>query len=215
MGEHTSAELATDILNRAGSSRRVARFMVGIAGGPGAGKSTLAVAIVRDINRIAAGKRALYVPMDGFHMKAQVLETAGLSAVKGKPETFEANAFLNFLRKIKKFEKGIRGPAYSREIEDIIENAYKTTDEDIAIVEGNYLFLDDMPWCAIRDLFDYKLFLRVEEKTALKRLYERQLHGGKTQNEAALHVHNVDLENFGLVAPSFRNADTIIDGFDC
>jgi pantothenate kinase len=171
--------------------------MVGIAGGPGAGKSTLAAAIVRNINLVAAGKRALYVPMDGFHKKAAVLESEDLSAVKGKPETFEANAFLSFLTRIKKFEKGIRGPVYSREIEDIIENAYEATDEDIAIVEGNYLFLGDMPWRAVRELLDYKIFLRVEKETALARLYERQLHGGKPQYEAELHVPTLILKIFG------------------
>jgi pantothenate kinase len=39
------------------------RRALGIAGGPGVGKSTLAQALVA-----AVGPAAAYVPMDGFHM---------------------------------------------------------------------------------------------------------------------------------------------------
>ena len=50
------------------------RFAVGIAGGPGVGKSTLAVQLVEALNATDPGIAA-YVPMDGFHMRHSKLES--------------------------------------------------------------------------------------------------------------------------------------------
>lgn len=97
-----------------------------------------------------AGPHAVSVPMDGFHKKNWVLVQERASALKGRPQTFEVQVFLAFLRRVKRFEKGIRGPAYSRERHDVVDNAYEIGDEEIAVVEGNYLFLDDEFWADIR-----------------------------------------------------------------
>src|SRR5579871_97934 len=68
------------------------RRALGIAGGPGVGKSTLAQQLVAELGPVAA-----YVPMDGFHMKHAKLEELGTVAYKGAPQTFEAGAFADFL----------------------------------------------------------------------------------------------------------------------
>jgi len=49
------------------------RVAVGLAGGPGVGKSTLAVKVVARLNAATPGIAA-YVPMDGFHMRHSKLE---------------------------------------------------------------------------------------------------------------------------------------------
>src|SRR4051812_24246480 len=68
------------------------RRILGIAGGPGTGKSTLATQLVA-----AIGAQAAYVPMDGFHMRHKKLEELGTAADKGMPQTFEGAAFADFL----------------------------------------------------------------------------------------------------------------------
>src|SRR5690606_26208476 len=57
------AELARDLL-----ARRPGRVALGLAGGPGVGKSTLATQLVERLNAGRPGLAA-YVPMDGFHMR--------------------------------------------------------------------------------------------------------------------------------------------------
>src|SRR5690349_11061657 len=72
------------------------RTVLGIAGGPGTGKSTIAQRLVAELGDIAA-----YVPMDGFHMKQAKLEAGGTAADKGMPHTFEGAAFADFLERLK------------------------------------------------------------------------------------------------------------------
>src|SRR5690242_19073508 len=71
---------------------RSGRHVLGIAGGPGTGKYTLAEQLVDVLGPIAA-----YVPMDGFHMKHAKLEANGTAIDKGMPHTFEGAAFADFL----------------------------------------------------------------------------------------------------------------------
>src|SRR5690606_710498 len=59
-----------------------ARVVLGLAGGPGTGKSTLGAELVARLNAGQAGRAAL-VPMDGFHMKHAKLEALGETDFKG------------------------------------------------------------------------------------------------------------------------------------
>ena len=60
------------------------RIAIGIAGGPGVGKSTLAAELVTMLNATRPGSAAL-VPMDGFHMRHAKLEALGTVDHKGAP----------------------------------------------------------------------------------------------------------------------------------
>ena len=53
---------------------------LGIAGGPGVGKSTIATEVVA----LARGTEAAYVPMDGFHMRHAKLEALGTVEGQGR-----------------------------------------------------------------------------------------------------------------------------------
>src|SRR4051812_49326893 len=72
------------------------RHVLGIAGGPGVGKSTLAQSLATVLGSLTA-----YVPMDGFHMKHSKLEQLGTAGDKGMPHTFEGAAFADFLSRLK------------------------------------------------------------------------------------------------------------------
>ncbi|MDB5473723.1 MAG: nucleoside/nucleotide kinase family protein, partial [Devosia sp.] len=72
------------------------RIAIGLAGGPGTGKSTLAAELVTMLNATHPGGAAL-VPMDGFHMKHAKLEQLGQVDYKGAPHTFEGAEFVSFL----------------------------------------------------------------------------------------------------------------------
>ena len=203
--------LVTTVFHLA-DEKRSPRLMVAIAGGPGAGKSTFAVALVTALNAIAAAPKAVYVPMDGFHKTAAVLQQEGTTALKGKPETFYVEALHAFLLRLKRGEKGISGPAYSRHSHDVVLHAYVVNDEEIAIVEGNYLLLNEPGWCEIRELFDYKMFLHVSEQTATERLRKRHLAGARSAEWTAQHLHEVDLPNYRLVATLEKYADLVVSG---
>lgn len=202
-------ELSGRILENAGQ-KVGQRFMVAIAGGPAAGKSTLASKIVDTINQLSAVSRAVYVPMDGFHKKAAVLEHEGTTDLKGRPETFEVARLFTFLELVKRFDRNVMAPHYSRAIHDVIEDAYQIDQQDIAIVEGNYLLLNSGLWRDISKLFDLKIFLEVSQETAVRRLHQRYCDSGRSPQWQERHIDSVDVPNLQLVATSRSQANYII-----
>ena len=192
--------------------RRPSRSMIGIAGGPGAGKSTFAGELLRVLAEHREDQVAL-IPMDGFHMRHARLEQLGLVSQKGMPHTFEAAAFVRFLKEAKSAAHAMTGPSYSRKIEDVVDDGYAIGPETrLLIVEGNYLLLDTEPWSEIRDLMDFGLFLDADRDAVRARLLARHAEEGlftKERNER--HVELVDLKNYDLVRPSRGHADLAIE----
>ncbi len=140
------------------AAARPGRVMIGVAGGPGVGKSTLAPQVVLALNAGAPGSAA-DAPMDGFHMKHGKLEAQGLVADKGMPHTFEGALYAEFLADLKGATAPVKGPLYSRRIEDTIEDAYMIDPEvRVVVTEGNYLLLADSPWYAVEALLDLSVF---------------------------------------------------------
>ena len=187
------------------------RIAIGLAGGPGTGKSTLAAELVTMVNATHPGSAAL-VPMDGFHMKHSKLEGLGQVDYKGAPHTFEGAAFVSFLHHLKHATEPVSGPGYSRKIEDTIENAFTVQPEvKTLIVEGNYLLLTEGPWAGIRPLLDYAIFLDVPRDLVKARLLKRHAEEGLfTEERNRAHIERNDLPNYDLVQQSQDRADVII-----
>jgi pantothenate kinase len=186
---------------------RPGRRVLGIAGGPGVGKSTLALDLVK-----ALGPAAAYVPMDGFHMKHAKLEALGTASDKGMPHTFEGAAFAEFLAALKAASGPMAGPGYSRKIEDVIENALVVPAEArLLVVEGNYLLLSMAPWWRVRPLLDRAVFIEVPREVVRARLLKRHGEEGLfTEERNRAHVERVDLANYDLVMRSAPRADVTI-----
>jgi len=187
------------------------RIAIGLAGGPGTGKSTLAAELVTMVNATHPGSAAL-VPMDGFHMKHSKLEGLGQVDYKGAPHTFEGAEFVSFLHHLKHATEPVSGPGYSRKIEDTIENAFTVQPElKTLIVEGNYLLLTEGPWAGIRPLLDYAIFLDVPRDLVKARLLKRHAEEGLfTEERNRAHIERNDLPNYDLVQQSQDRADVVI-----
>lgn len=188
------------------------RVALGMAGGPGVGKSTLAVDLVDRLNRETPGLAA-YVPMDGFHMKHAKLEALGTVQDKGMPPTFEAAAFADFLARLKAADGPVSGPGYSRRIEDVVEDAFTVeAGVRLLVVEGNYLLLDTPPWDRVRPMLDLAAFIDVPRETVRARLLKRHAEEGLfTEERNREHIERVDLANYDLVKRSRPRADLAID----
>jgi pantothenate kinase len=209
----TPAELVEMLASRAimlaaEANRRV---IIGLAGGPGSGKSTLAGDLVGALDKKIDGSAAR-VPMDGFHIRHKTLEERGLAAQKGAPATFDGEAFLAFLHRLKEAHGPVPVPSYSRRIEDVVPDAFTISGNvPILIVEGNYLLLPDPPWDGVKPLLDLSVFLDVPRDLIRARLLKRHAEHGLFSKERNLrHIENVDLPNYDLVAASAGRADVVV-----
>src|SRR5690606_9248170 len=145
---------------------RGGRVLVGIAGAPGAGKSTLAEALVAEL-----GVRAALVPMDGFHYSQQMLGLLGRAERKGAADTFDADGLAALLHRIRTATGDVYAPTFDRSIEEpIAAGTVVPADADIVVVEGNYLLLDDGAWAEVRAALDEAWFLRIPQATRVERL---------------------------------------------
>lgn len=187
------------------------RIAIGLAGGPGTGKSTLAAELVTMVNAVRPGSAAL-VPMDGFHMKHAKLESMGQTDYKGAPHTFEGAEFVSFLHHLKAATGAVSGPGYSRKIEDTVDDAFTIQpDVRVLIVEGNYLLLTEGPWAGIRPLLDYAVFIDVSRELVQARLLKRHSEEGLFSEERnRAHIARNDLPNYDLVVLSQDRADVVI-----
>jgi pantothenate kinase len=196
-------ELASLVRKKSGEALR---FMVGVAGAPASGKSTLA-AQLRDA-LIAQGETAIVVPMDGFHFDDAILNARGHRPRKGAPFTFDVNGFEVLLKRVKAREPDIAIPVFDRTAELSRAAADIVTDEaKFIIVEGNYVLLKQKPWDRLKPLFDFSIFLNVPINELEQRLIARWLDHGFDMAYAKNWIASNDLLNIKTVISESAPAD--------
>jgi pantothenate kinase len=186
------------------------RRILGIAGAPGAGKTTYAAGEVVRSER--AGVPATYVPMDGFHLADVGLTALGLLDRKGSPDTFDAWGYAALLRRLRERpEHVVWAPAFERILEQPLAGAIGVGPEpDLVVTEGNYLLLDRAEWRAVRGELDEVWFLDCSDHVRRTRLVARHVEFGKSLADAEAWVKRVDDANAALVAASRERADRVI-----
>ena len=198
----TPFELAAVIRQKATGQ---GRFLTALAGPPGAGKSTLAAALVD-----ALGQGAKAVPMDGFHYDDRVLIARGARDRKGAPDTFDAQGFFHLLRRLR-VEDEVAIPLFDRDLEISRAGADIVMPEDrLLVVEGNYLLLNEAPWPQAAPLFDLTVWIDVPEAELDRRLLARWAHYGKTPAEARAWIDGNDMPNIRRVTRNSRVADVVV-----
>jgi pantothenate kinase len=187
------------------------RLLIGIAGAPAAGKSTLAKSLTRALNREFGAGYAVTVPMDGFHLANSQLARLGLSARKGAPETFDAAGFVNLLRRLHDREELVYAPEYSRILHESIGSAIPVpASVRVILVEGNYLLIPGGQWAAVRPLLDLALYIETLDKIRVKSLLRRQQNRGLSLEAARTWVFGSDEVNTALIGTTRQYADVIL-----
>jgi pantothenate kinase len=184
------------------------RRILGIAAPPGAGKSTLALALQRTL-----GAQAQVVPMDGYHLANSELQRLGRSQRKGAADTFDAAGYLNLLKRIKaqQADETIYAPEYRREVEEGIAGAIAiAASTALIITEGNYLLMEHGPWGALKSVMDEVWYLDIDSEVRQKRLVERHMRFGRSEQAARDWVHQTDEPNALQIEGTRHRADWVV-----
>jgi pantothenate kinase len=183
------------------------RRLLGLTGAPGAGKSTMAVALCDELGPVAAR-----VPMDGFHLANQVLRQLGLADRKGAPATFDVGGLHALLRRLRANDEDVvYAPEFFRDLEEPIAGALAIPQQvRLIIVEGNYLLLDEGPWRDTSGLLDEVWYLRPADALRHDRLLLRHQANGRSPAAAEAWVAGNDEPNARLVATTADRADLIV-----
>jgi pantothenate kinase len=200
-------EVATALARARELAQRDRRAILGIAGPPGGGKTTLAQAVVA-----AVGPAAVHVPMDGFHLAQAELVRLGRRDRMGAPDTFDALGYAALLRRLREAPgETVYAPAFRREIEEPIAGAIAIPPTaTLVVTEGNYLLLPEDPWSRVRPLLDECWYADLDEKTRVRWLVGRHIRHGKTPREAREWVKRSDEANAAVIAATRDRADVVI-----
>lgn len=188
------------------------RFLLGIAGPPAAGKSTFADELVAAINHLMSEQVAALVPMDGFHYSNVILDEIGLRALKGAPETFDAQGFVDLLGRLRReTSTAVWCPRYDRALHDRVEHAIPVDPSAlIIVVEGNYLLLDVPPWDQVHGELDQVWYLDAPPDARIRRLVQRHIAGGRTLEQALDKIKGTDDPNAALIEGTRKRADRVL-----
>jgi len=185
------------------------RGIVGLAAPCGAGKTLL-------LSWLAATSHALgwnefgFVSLDGYHLPDAELRTlqgvdpsgkiVSLWDLKGTPATFDGEGFLEDLRRLKSNRDERWLPAYNRELHEAVAATLCISSEvKWVFVEGNFLFLDEIPWREIRELLDRKIYLDASDSVLKQRLRARHAAAGRGAAWIKAHFRRTDGPNILLI----------------
>ena len=181
------------------------RYILGIIGLPGAGKSTLTDWLKKQL-----AEKIVVIPMDGFHLANNQLKRLGRLQRKGAPDTFDVSGYHALLHRVKQAyqQETVYAPSFHREIEESIAGEIAVpADTRLIITEGNYLLSEEHGWAATPSFLDRTWFIHVAEPQRLRQLKRRHMEFGRSEQEAEQWIATTDQPNAELIQATAHRAD--------
>lgn len=179
-------------------------LFIGIAGGSGSGKTTIAEALVEAIEGVA------YIRHDDYYLHQPHLDLADRARVNyDHPSSLETSLLVSHLRSLR-IGEAIRKPIYDFTVHLRSPEEVEVQPAAVVIIEGILVLAET----DLRQMLDHKVFVDTEPDLRLARRLERDIteRGRTTESVLIQYLNFVRPMHMEFVEPSKLHADLIIPG---
>jgi uridine kinase len=183
---------------------RTPPLVIGIAGGTGSGKSTVAKVI---IDRVGANHIAL-LPHDAYYKDlANLAPVQRMSINFDHPDSLESSLLIEHIKMLKN-NIPIELPVYDFKTHTRTEDTIRIKPQPVILVEGILILAES----GLRELFDVKIFVDTDADIRFIRRLERDIaeRGRTSTSVIQQYLNTVRPMHLEFVEPSKRYADVII-----
>jgi uridine kinase len=180
------------------------RMIVGIAGGTGSGKTTLASLILDRVGR----EKIAYLPHDAYYQDQGHLPLEARAQVNyDHPDSLETSLLVKHLKTLRTGQ-AIEMPVYDFTTHSRVERTVHVPPRPVIMVEGILIFAEP----ALRALFDVKIYVDTDADLRFIRRLQRDLEerGRSVQSVIDQYLDTVRPMHMEFVEASKRYADIII-----
>jgi uridine kinase len=179
-------------------------MIIGISGGTGSGKTTVAQKIIASIGESSA----VYLQQDSYYRNLGDMPLDQRQRVNfDHPDAFDGELMLRHLEALRA-GKSIDRPIYNFVAHSRKKETIRVDPLPVVIVEGILVFFD----AAMRSLMDLKIFVDTDADIRLIRRLERDIHARGRSAESVIEQYLATVRPMHLqfVAPAMRYADIIL-----
>ncbi len=184
--------------------KRTPPLVIGIAGGTGSGKTTVAQVI---LERVGAQHIAL-LPHDAYYKDLSQLPLAQRAQVNfDHPNSLDTELLIQHVQLLKQ-NQPIDLPVYDFKTHSRTAKTIRMESQPVILVEGILIFAEP----ALRNLFDVKIFVDTDADIRFIRRLERDIaeRGRTSVSVIQQYLSTVRPMHLEFVEPSKRYADVII-----
>lgn len=179
-------------------------LVIGIAGGSGSGKTTVAQEILKrvGVTRIA------YLQQDSYYKDLTGLDRVQRDEVNfDHPNSLETELMIQHIASLRDL-KPIQVPIYDFATDSRTGETFVVEPRNVILVEGILIFVDP----DLRKIFDVKIFVDTDSDVRFIRRLTRDITERGRSTESVIHQYQTTVRPMHLefVEPSKRYADVII-----
>lgn len=179
-------------------------LVIGIAGGSGSGKTTVAQEI---LNRVGSDRIA-YLQQDSYYKDLSGLPSTQHAEINfDHPDAVETELLIEHIAALRNLQP-VAVPIYDFSTDRRTAETFTVDPRGVILVEGILIFVD----AALRKMFDVKIFVDTDSDLRfIRRLYRDITERGRT-TESVIKQYQATVRPMHLefVEPSKRYADVII-----
>jgi uridine kinase len=177
---------------------------VGVAGGTGSGKTTVAMQV---LERVGA-EHIAYIPHDAYYRDLSDLPRAQRVQVNfDHPDSLETELLVEHIKQLKA-GKAIDVPVYDFTNHSRTSQVRRVGPAPVILIEGILVFVEP----ELRELFDVKLYVDTDADIRILRRLQRDVQdrGRSVESVVEQYLTTVRPMHLEFVEPSKRYADVII-----